>query len=37
VNPATMINYVTTCTTQTLTAGNLVNIGTWTITVNQPT
>lgn len=37
VNPATMINYVTTCTTQTLTQGNLVNIGTWTITVNQPT
>ena len=29
--------YVTTCTTQDLTAANKCNIGTWTITVNQPT
>lgn len=29
--------YVTTCTTQALTAANKCNIGTWTITVNQPT
>lgn len=28
---------VTTVTTQTLTAGNKVNIGSWTLTVNQPT
>ncbi len=31
------VMYVTTCTTQTLTTGNKVNIGTWQITVNQPT
>jgi len=29
--------YATTCTTQALTAGSKVNIGSWTITVNQPT
>lgn len=30
-------SYVTTCTTQSLTAANKCNIGSWTITVNQPT
>jgi len=30
------IRYITTCTTQDLTAGNKANIGTWAITVNQP-
>lgn len=30
------VSYVTTCTTQDLTSGNKANIGTWTITVNQP-
>ncbi len=33
----TEVMYATTCTTQTLTAGNKCNIGSWTITVNQPT
>lgn len=31
------VMYATTCTTQTLTTGNKVNIGSWQITVNQPT
>lgn len=31
------VMYVTTCTTQALTSGNKCNIGSWTITVNQPT
>lgn len=31
------VMYVTTCTTQDLTAGSKVNIGSWVITVNQPT
>lgn len=30
------VSYVTTCTTQALTAGNKCNIGSWTITINQP-
>ncbi len=33
---STIMRYVTTCTTQDLVAGNKVNIGTWTITINQP-
>lgn len=37
IDDSSSIRYVTTCTTQSLTAGNKVNIGTWTITVNQPT
>lgn len=31
------VMYVTTCTTQVLTSGNKANIGTWSITINQPT
>lgn len=31
------IRYVTTCTTQAVTSGNKVNIGTWSITIQQPT
>lgn len=31
------IRYVTTCTTQAVTLGNKVNIGSWQITINQPT
>lgn len=31
------VMYVTTCTTQDLVAANKCNVGTWTITVNQPT
>ena len=31
------VMYATTCTTQDLVAGNKCNIGSWTITVNQPT
>lgn len=31
------VSYVTTCTTVALSTGNKVNVGTWTITVNQPT
>jgi len=31
------VRYLTTCTTQALTSGNKVNIGSWTITINQPT
>ncbi len=30
------IRYVTTCTTQAVTSGNKVNIGTWSITVSIP-
>lgn len=37
VGDASSIRYVTTCTTQAVTQGNKVNIGSWTITVNQPT
>ena len=37
IDPSSSIRYVTTCTTQSITAGNKVNIGTWYITVNQPT
>lgn len=37
VRTSSSIAYVTTCSCQLLTAGNKVNIGTWTITVNQPT
>ena len=31
------VSYVTTCTTVALSTGNKVNIGSWTVTVNQPT
>ncbi len=36
VADSSSVRYLTTCTTQTLTSGNKVNIGTWSITVNQP-
>ncbi len=34
---ASSVRYVTTCTTQTLSSGNKVNIGSWSITISQPT
>jgi len=37
VDDASSIRYVTTCTTQTLSSGNKVNIGSWSITIAQPT
>ena len=33
----TDVKYVTTCTTQNLSSGNKVNIGSWSITIAQPT
>lgn len=36
-NDASEPIYQTTCTSQDLTAGNKVNIGSWVITINQPT
>ena len=37
IEDSSSIRYVTTCTTQAVTSGNKVNIGTWSITINQPT
>lgn len=37
IEDSSSIRYVTTCTTQAVTSGNKVNIGTWSITVNIPT
>lgn len=37
IEDSSSIRYITTCTTQDLTVDNKVNIGTWTITINQPT
>ena len=37
VDDASSVRYVTTCTTQSLSSGNKVNIGSWSITINQPT
>lgn len=37
IGDSSSIRYMTTCTTQSVTSGNKVNIGTWTITINQPT
>ena len=37
IDDTSSVRYVTTCTTQALTSGSKVNIGSWTITVNQPT
>jgi len=32
-----VLRYVTTCTTQTLTSGNTVNVGSWDVEVADPT
>jgi hypothetical protein len=37
IDDSSTIRYMTTCTTQALTSGNKVNIGSWSITINQPT
>ncbi len=37
VDDASNPKYQTTCTTQSLTSGSKVNIGSWVITINQPT
>jgi len=33
----TTLLYVTTCTTQTVTSGNTVNVGTWDVEIADPT
>jgi hypothetical protein len=37
IDDSSSIRYITTCTTQAVTAAGKVNIGTWQITVNIPT
>ncbi len=37
IDDSSSVRFATTCTTQELTLGNKVNIGSWQITINQPT